>query len=287
MSATVAPFRPDPWGIVPSYSYPSEHQTAHYSTAHYPWNNAPSQYHGPHYSSAAVEPNTASYAGYYNNPTHHPNPGPNYAPMNHGPVSSHGLPNSPAAPVRTPNPYGAIQRPTHPPAPAYSAAPQPPPQPAVAYYPTVQHAPPPAAVISHPPMAQPAHATHAAPNNNSPNTEELVRRLMNPRGGPRDRPSRVLIDLPFVVQTLGQDYFADNREHNRLVLRKDTDIYRRGVGLGLPQQYMDWLVGEDRHWRKNVLILPRAMLGPEQRAILAQRGRHVPNPPGSRRGRGH
>jgi hypothetical protein len=83
---------------------------------------------------------------------------------------------------------------------------------------------------------------------------QQIRALLSPPGNAGDAPGRVTVGLPFVVRTLPQGYMVPDASLNRVVLRRNTDLYIRGVEMGMPRSYLQWLAGEDPR-RANVYLL--------------------------------
>lgn len=83
-------------------------------------------------------------------------------------------------------------------------------------------------------------------------------------------PGRVTVELNFVAQTLPPGLMVFDHSLNRLVLRRDTELYTRGVMLGMPPAYLRWLAGEGPH---GVNICPLSQQTIEDAKRVVQRGR--------------
>jgi hypothetical protein len=129
--------------------------------------------------------------------------------------------------------------------------------------PTHQHAAP-----SHGYTTPYAHV--GSPSEITTSTDELtrqqIRALLNPPGNMYDPPGRVTVDLPFIMRTLPAGYMVHDRTRNRVVLRRDTELYTRGYQLGLPLTYLQWLAGDDARGR-NIHTLSRASILQAQRRV--------------------
>lgn len=85
--------------------------------------------------------------------------------------------------------------------------------------------------------------------------EETVEALMRPEWGWVSRDQKVTIQLDWVCRIAPEHMTWDNRKH-RKVLKLDSELLRRGVELGMPEEYMKFLQGEGQH--NNIVRLPLA-----------------------------
>ena len=75
-----------------------------------------------------------------------------------------------------------------------------------------------------------------------PSTKQLVSLLLQP---PRHAFVYWTLSMQWVTGAIGHHSFEFREDDERYVLAADSDLRKRGVELGLPAIYVEWLCGDD------------------------------------------